>query len=175
MPDGTIFVTVGTTSFEDLVKEVDSEQFHSRAKALGYRRLVVQRGRGSYIPCRGVDPAASGVALETESFDFKPSLDDAMDAASLVISHAGAGSVIGALRAGRRLLVVVNPSLMDNHQLELAEAMHRRGFCAIARKPSDLMSVLEQAATMEPQPYPAADLRLWHGAVEEACGVNPAG
>ena len=29
----------------------------------------------------------------------------------------------------RKLLVVVNPSLMDNHQLELAEAMSRRSFC----------------------------------------------
>eukprot|EP00435_Cladocopium_sp_Y103_P035526 s1628_g9.t1 len=41
-------VTVGTTSFDDLVKEVDSESFQEQAKALGYNRLVVQRGRGTY-------------------------------------------------------------------------------------------------------------------------------
>lgn len=64
-------VTVGTTSFDDLVKEVDAESFQEQAewflrnlwifhfssnfvlhvrqaKALGYKRLVVQRGRGSH-------------------------------------------------------------------------------------------------------------------------------
>jgi UDP-N-acetylglucosamine transferase subunit ALG13 len=46
-----------------------------------------------------------------------------MRGADLVISHAGAGSVLEALHAHKSLLVVVNDSLMDNHQTELAHKM----------------------------------------------------
>eukprot|EP00435_Cladocopium_sp_Y103_P039529 s1628_g10.t1 len=81
--------------------------------------------------------------MPTRSFDLKPSLEDEMSSASLVISHAGAGSIIEALRQKRRLLVVVNPALMDNHQLE---AMHQRGHCAMAAEPKQLQSALAEAA-----------------------------
>mmetsp|Transcript_36786 Transcript_36786/g.68467 ORF Transcript_36786/g.68467 Transcript_36786/m.68467 type:complete len:165 (+) Transcript_36786:79-573(+) len=161
-----IFVTVGTTSFDDLVKAVDTEAFHEQARALGFDRLVVQFGRGSHRP--------RDLGLKTESFDLKPSLDDEMRSASLVISHAGAGSVIEALRERRRLLVVVNPVLMNNHQLELAEAMQTRGHCAMARDASEVVLRLREAAEMDLKPYPAADLRPWHEALEDACGVAPA-
>ncbi|XP_061756221.1 UDP-N-acetylglucosamine transferase subunit ALG13 homolog isoform X2 [Nerophis ophidion] len=48
-----------------------------------------------------------------------------MEQADLVISHAGAGSCLEALGAGKALLVVVNDKLMDNHQLELARQLHQ--------------------------------------------------
>eukprot|EP00930_Biecheleria_cincta_P007257 TRINITY_DN108451_c0_g1_i1.p1 TRINITY_DN108451_c0_g1~~TRINITY_DN108451_c0_g1_i1.p1 ORF type:complete len:178 (+),score=26.67 TRINITY_DN108451_c0_g1_i1:85-618(+) len=171
----SIFVTVGTTSFDDLIKEVDSEAFHAEARGLGYTSVTIQRGRGQFRPIRGESDESSST-LQMTSFDFKPTLAEEMNSASLVVSHAGAGSVIESLRAGRRLLVVVNPSLMNNHQLELAEAMHRRGFCAIARQPSEVIAALAEASKMQvPSSYPARDLQLWHSAVEDTCGVAPAG
>lgn len=44
-------------------------------------------------------------------------------AAALFFS-SGAGSCLETLGAGKPLLVVVNDSLMDNHQLELARQLH---------------------------------------------------
>ena len=49
-------------------------------------------------------------------FKFAPGLEEHLARARLVVSHAGAGSVFEALRLGKPLVVVVNDTLMDNHQ-----------------------------------------------------------
>ena len=53
-------------------------------KARGYERLVVQVGRGSFLPA-----ADSCSHLRLEAFRFKDSIAEDMKQADLVISHAG--------------------------------------------------------------------------------------
>ncbi|CAK0804272.1 unnamed protein product [Prorocentrum cordatum] len=169
----TIFVTVGTTSFDALIEQVDTREFHREARAAGYDRLLVQHGRGDREPKLGRHGEDSADLLEVTAYRFKPSLLEDVEAADLIVSHAGAGSILEALRAGKRLLVVVNPSLMDNHQLELGEAMSQSGFCAMAARPEEVPSAFRAAAEAEPKVYPAPDLARFHRAVQEACGVAP--
>ncbi len=52
-----------------------------------------------------------------EYFDFAPGLADHIAAASLVISHAGAGSLFEALGARKAVIAVPNSLLMHNHQV----------------------------------------------------------
>ncbi|XP_056147703.1 UDP-N-acetylglucosamine transferase subunit ALG13 homolog [Lampris incognitus] len=114
----TVFVTVGTTSFDELIEIIISSEAVQALKARGYERLVLQVGRGCLLPT-----VESCPDLEIEAFRFKDSIAKDISRADLVISHAGAGSCLEVLGAGRPLLVVVNDKLMDNHQLELARQL----------------------------------------------------
>ncbi|XP_044283276.1 UDP-N-acetylglucosamine transferase subunit ALG13 homolog [Varanus komodoensis] len=118
----TALVTVGTTSFDELVAAATAPDALQVLQELGYNHLVLQVGRGTVCP--------DSVCTDTfslEVFRFKNSLLEDVQSADLVISHAGAGSCLEVLEAKKPLLVVVNDKLMDNHQLELARQLHRDG------------------------------------------------
>jgi len=115
----TVFVTVGTTCFDELISSITSSEAIQALKVHGYERLVLQVGRGSVLPTPETCPD-----VQLEAFRFKDSIAEDIKCADLVISHAGAGSCLEALGAGKPLLVVVNDGLMDNHQMELARQLH---------------------------------------------------
>lgn len=47
-----VFVTVGTTSFDSLVRAVDTQEVKEILLNKGYTHLVIQMGRGTYIPAK---------------------------------------------------------------------------------------------------------------------------
>lgn len=69
--------------------------------------------------------------------------------AELLILHAGAGSVIHAVQAGR--IPVVMPrlakygELVDDHQLEFACALAEAGKVVVAEEPADLIGAVDEA------------------------------
>ncbi len=65
--------------------------------------------------------------LPVSRYCFKTSLKSDIASASLVISHAGAGTCLEVQAAKKPHIVVVNEQLMDNHQLELAEKLAEGG------------------------------------------------
>ena len=125
----TALVTVGSTSFDALVASATTPAVRAALAARGFTRLVIQYGRGAVPP---TVESASSPPLEIVTYRFKPSLAGDMAVAGLVISHAGAGSILEALRGGVPTIVVVNTALMNNHQAELAGAMADRGHLALA-------------------------------------------
>lgn len=70
---------------------------------------------------------------EIDARPFVPTheLSDAMARADLVISHAGVGSALSAMRAGRAPLLVPRRASegehVDDHQVEIARELERRG------------------------------------------------
>ncbi|KAK2420898.1 N-acetylglucosaminyldiphosphodolichol N-acetylglucosaminyltransferase [Trifolium repens] len=123
-----VFVTVGTTSFDALVRAVDSENVKKELLVKGYTHLLIQMGRGSYVPTKSEGEGS----LVVDYFTFSSSIADHLRSASLVISHAGSGSIFETLRLRKPLIVVVNEDLMDNHQSELADELANRKhlYCA---------------------------------------------
>lgn len=91
---------------------------------MGYNNLVLQIGN----TCLDPDCTARCGFDKIESFHLSSSLDKYISSADLIISHAGAGSCLEALEAKKPLIVVTNESLMDNHQIELAEQLYKDGY-----------------------------------------------
>ncbi|XP_040600448.1 putative bifunctional UDP-N-acetylglucosamine transferase and deubiquitinase ALG13 isoform X3 [Mesocricetus auratus] len=134
------FVTVGTTSFDDLIESVVTNDSLRILKSLGYNRLVLQIGRGTVVP-----ESFSSDSFTLDVYRYKDSLKEDLQQADLVISHAGAGSCLESLEKGKPLVVVVNEKLMNNHQFELAKQLHKEGhlFYCTCR----VLSVLRQSAS----------------------------
>jgi beta-1,4-N-acetylglucosaminyltransferase len=113
----SVFVTVGTTSFHGLVETVLSARLKSALHRKGFTSIVIQAG-GYDGPDTDKDETISVLR-----YRYKPSLAEDIAAASLVISHAGAGTCLEVLKSRKPLIVVVNDTLMNNHQTELAEKL----------------------------------------------------
>ena len=138
-----IFLTVGTTSFDSLIETVDCVEFLQLIWRCGCKNLVLQVGRGIYMPTFLKEHECAKYKMSFECFRFKPSLGAEMESADLVISHGGAGSILEAVTLKKLLIVVVNDTLQENHQVELADAMTSRNYC-FQTLPVGLMSIMRE-------------------------------
>jgi beta-1,4-N-acetylglucosaminyltransferase len=123
-----IFVTVGTTSFDELISTMDQ-----LAPTLSCP-VVMQIGSGSVIP-----------AHASAWFRFAPSLEDWLRCAGLVVSHGGSGTLVEVLRRGRRLVGVSNPVLYDRHQDDLLAEFENAGYLIWCRDLARLDDAIRQA------------------------------
>lgn len=143
-PFRTMFVTIGSiASFKSLVTEVLSDNFLETLAKLKFNRLVVQCGPDLELferirPQRGfeshwIDIVGFAYTNKMKSYmlECAPSPVVSTGVArgrGIIMAHAGAGTILEALDIDARVIVVANTSLMDNHQLELAEELEKQGY-----------------------------------------------
>ncbi|KAK2737977.1 N-acetylglucosaminyldiphosphodolichol N-acetylglucosaminyltransferase catalytic subunit alg13 [Myotisia sp. PD_48] len=144
-PKKVCFVTVGATaSFNSLIQEILSEPFLRALKEHQYTHLNVQYGAWGESLFRNFlsehgPTLKDDYGITLDGFDFNVNgLKQEMCAAKLntasntleglVVSHAGSGTILEVLRYGIPLLVVPNPDLMHNHQVELAKQLASAGY-----------------------------------------------
>ncbi len=177
----TAFVTVGTTRFDALTRAADSLSLVRLLASRGYDKLVIQIGSSeTFFPSEllGDSPSPGNEAgarnqlegtitatplhgFEVACFRFAPTLKTIMDEAGLVISHAGAGSIFEALRAGKRLIAVPNRDLMDDHQADLCAHLESSGYIEVA----DVDGLEDAVVRMEQRQFGegAEDLKSYEG------------
>lgn len=187
-----VFVTVGTTLFDSLISVICTPSFIHKLISHGYDKIIIQYGKGSIPPsspflhgttdptCTGGGQCREGIckdnltgkSLSYEIYNFKNSLHDDMEQADLILSHAGAGSIMEGLAHGSRidndkhpattpliphkkLVVVINDLLMDNHQTELAEALSKSGYLMMLKSSNRLLedSIMEEIQEFQPHLY----------------------
>ncbi|XP_019863424.1 PREDICTED: UDP-N-acetylglucosamine transferase subunit ALG13 homolog, partial [Amphimedon queenslandica] len=125
MSKKSVLVVVGTTKFEDLIKAVSEKRFQKLLFSKGYTHLSIQIGHGEYTPAES--GSGRGEELIVDWFRFKPTLANDMTEASLIISHGGSGTIFESLSLRKALVVVINETLMNNHQTELASRLAKDG------------------------------------------------
>ena len=115
-----IFVTVGTTKFEELVKEVDKIALTIKEK------IIIQIGKGTYKP------------KNCEYFDFSSDLNQYIKKSNLVIAHGGAGTTFEVLNQGKKLISVENPDVNDSHQWDLISQLSKESYAIWCKNLSQL-------------------------------------
>ncbi|KAK8813275.1 hypothetical protein WA158_002867 [Blastocystis sp. Blastoise] len=149
----SVLITVGTTKFEDLIERISQEDILCLLHQMGYSKIIMQKGNGSYIPDKKI---FNNNKIDIDIFDYIPSLKPYIEQADLIIGHAGAGTIIECLRAGKKLVVVINEKLMNNHQLEIANAMSSEHYLLQANC-TNLISVIQDSNSFNPLPFSDAN------------------
>jgi len=145
-----IFVTVGTISFDDLVRHMDEAV--SRGELTD---VLLQIGsNGIYIP------------KHCEYFRARPGIDEYYRAADLVVGHGGTGTTLGVLEIGTRLVSVRNPTMSADHQDEFLSALERLGLVSYCRNLADLPTVIRRRL-QEPKPPPCDVTRFFCAVVSD--------
>jgi UDP-N-acetylglucosamine transferase subunit ALG13 len=123
-----IFATCGSSHFP-FIRMMEALQ------SLPPERLYVQHG-----------PAEPPPGVRAEAYIPFGGVIEKLDEADIVVSHAGVGSIICALRAGH--VPVIFPKLkrygetVDDHQAELAEALSLRGSVRVAWTGAELVEAV---------------------------------
>ncbi|MCJ1282754.1 N-acetylglucosaminyldiphosphodolichol N-acetylglucosaminyltransferase catalytic subunit alg13 [Xylographa opegraphella] len=137
-PKKLCFLTVGATApFDALITAALSAPFLAALRAASYTDLLLQHGTSRTFDARSAAAAGESHSITVQGFDFnREGLGREMRAAKgeggaregCVVSHAGSGSILDALRLAVPLVVVPNAGLLDNHQEELAAELAAQGY-----------------------------------------------
>ncbi len=142
-----IFVTVGTHEypFNRLIRAADE------LAGLTKEEVVIQTGSGTYLP-----QTAKHFNLVT-----RVEMESWLSQARVIISHAGAGTIIFSLKFKRKMVLIPRLAAfgehMNDHQLQLAHTMERRGYAVVVSDPTG-ENLLEAIRMTTAGDFPNSDL-----------------
>ncbi len=110
-----IFITVGTTRFTELIREIDSFYKLDECKKINF---FCQNSDDTYLP-------------EMPNKNFIENIEDYYQWADLVITHAGAGSIYRLLEMEKKIIIVPNLSRVDKHQSDIAKFMEEGRYALV--------------------------------------------
>jgi UDP-N-acetylglucosamine transferase subunit ALG13 len=128
-------------------------------------RLVAIIPPGVGVLWQTADTPVDGLGIDAQPFVSAAALSDAMRDADVVVAHAGCGSALAALKAGKRpVLIPREPGeddVIDAHQQEIATWLEARGLALSRPLCSLCFTDLEQASAWmvaQPSQIPAFHL-----------------
>jgi UDP-N-acetylglucosamine transferase subunit ALG13 len=154
----SVLLTVGTTEFDELLSTIDNESFALILLRFGFTNLIIQKGRGNYCfrnlfidDEKDEFELTAKNGLNIKMFRYHPDLTEVIETVDCIIGHAGAGTILEVMSLNKFLLVVINPTLQDNHQTELGDAIRKCEYCEVADNPSDVLFSLERILEKQSQ------------------------
>ena len=136
-----IFVTVGSQKFQfDRLLEAVDDLVASGIVAEG---SFAQTGACTYEP----------VHMEHEAFLDREGFQERMTASDIVITHGGTGAIVGAVKAGKKVIAVPRRAEhgehVDDHQIEIVSQFGEMGLIEPCMDPADLPGAYERALSKE--------------------------
>jgi UDP-N-acetylglucosamine transferase subunit ALG13 len=137
-----IFVTVGTQlPFERLVRVVDAWAGRS-----GRKDVVAQIGPSEFLPAN----------INYQSFVSPVEFAQHLADAELIISHAGMGTILSAMRHGKPILVMPRQAQFNeqrnDHQLATARRFKELGRIMVAMDERELALKLDELKDLQASP-----------------------
>jgi beta-1,4-N-acetylglucosaminyltransferase len=130
-----IFITVGTTPFDTLIRFCD-ENLDSALEV-----TMQVSNDASYIPKR------------FDSFKFTDDIISCYQNADLVITHAGAGTIFTLLEMRKRIIVFPNLDRDDSHQKDLAGVVEKNKWGLVCWSYQKLPELIMSALNFPMVPY----------------------
>jgi UDP-N-acetylglucosamine transferase subunit ALG13 len=119
--------------------------------------------RDEVLAQSGKTPYQSSRMRITPFFD-RAELEKLYEQASLVICQAGVGSIMLGLRKGKKVVAIArryaHDEHIDDHQLEILDAMVKGGFILAWQGEGDLPDVLKRVEGFQPAQYPFGKERI---------------
>ena len=138
-----IFVTLGTQKFQmnRLIRAVDKLASETDEK------FFIQSGHSTYKPEHCV----------CQSFLSKEEYRDKIESCRILITHAGVGTIIEGITAGKPVIVVPRLAAMkehvDDHQKQIAEAFGNKRCVLNCEDLDNLGNYLNKAESFKFEPY----------------------
>ncbi len=134
MKNQKILVTVGSTSFDQLVKAMDNI-----AKKHGLKNIKAQIGKGKYKP------------KNMEWFTYDPNIRKHYQWADLIVSIDSAGTIFENLELGKKIIAVTPPNVLGVPDLPKKLALQGYLIHIHTRDPQKLEQQLENTIKNPPK------------------------
>lgn len=118
-----VFGTTGTTSFSELIIELDK-------LSLDNFEITCQIADIEYKP------------VNISYFRFTKNISSYFSKFDVFVCHAGQGTIYTLLELGKKIIVVPNPKLKDNHQEEICRFVEMNNYGFVAWQISDVKNLL---------------------------------
>ena len=90
--------------------------------------------------------------------------DETMEKCDLVITHGGVGSILGALKRGKKVIVMARLQKYnehnDDHQLEVCEKLAKDGYIISCTTFEEFKNAVENYKSLELKPYKFDNTKL---------------
>ncbi len=136
-----IFITVGSQKFQfnRLLQAVDKLVENGKIK----EEVFAQRGVCNYIPKN----------YRSKEFLDREEFASIIRSSDLVITHGGTGAIVGAVKAGKKVIAVARLAQykehVDNHQLQLISEFTKSGFILGCDELDELEMLINEARSKE--------------------------
>jgi len=120
-----IFVTVGTTPFNSLVKAIDESGINEE--------IVIQKSSGEYIP------------KNYKYIEYAQNINEYFDSAEIVITHGGAGTLFQLLENRKKVVAVANEERSDLHQWDILKKLSELGYIIWCENPDEICGCVDSA------------------------------